>query len=471
MRCLLPTAGNGLISLAEPSFVSPAVAVSKVRQKAMNGGVSRWCYFVSGFFLLDTTGGLGVLSRLVYGTWTGSDPVTQSLNVLMFAASLTLFSCRRGKSGFVWGSVLALSAVGFPCLSALWSMDPETTVREGVIYLFVIIGAIGIAGTMDADEYMHLLSRCCFLAAIASILLLVASPSNAVSMVQDDYMVLHGEFVGIFAQKNVLGQVMAIGALATLHGIRVARYRVFGNLCMLLVFLGMTYASKSTGALMAALLFCGISAFDSLWRMGGAARMTGVIFAIFLTPLIIVAVIAPDRFLVLIGKDPTLTGRSFIWAYVIKDIWVKPWLGWGYFGFWQLSNPYALEINKFMQWVVPHAHNGLLESLLNVGIVGTALFAFILIRTIVLAVRCLGTSERALGISTISCCVGILVLGVSETVLMQPNQPTTPALFITGLMCERALYVAKRLRRYRVADSRGQIGRRLSGSRPLGAHA
>ena len=175
-------------------------------------------------------GRTGILSRLVYGTWTGSDPVTQSLNVLMFAASLTLFSCRRSKSGFVRGSVLALLVVGFPCLSALWSMDPATTVREGVIYLFVIIGAIGIARTMDADEYMHLLSRCCFLAAIASIFLLLASPSNAVSMVHDDFMALHGDFVGIFAQKNVLGQVMAIGALATLHGIRVARHRIFGKL-------------------------------------------------------------------------------------------------------------------------------------------------------------------------------------------------------------------------------------------------
>ena len=54
------------------------------------------------------------------------------------------------------------------------------------------------------------------------------------------------------------------------------------------------------------------------------------------------------------------------------------------------------KLTNVMQWVVPHAHNGLLESLLNVGIVGTAFFAFILIRTIVLAVRCLRTPGRAL---------------------------------------------------------------------------
>ena len=86
---------------------------------------------------------------------------------------------------------------------------------------------------------------------------------------------------------------------------------------------------------MAALLFCGISGLDSLWRKGGAGRMSGVILAVFLTPLIILAVVAPDTLLEMIGKDPTLTGRTEIWTYVIKDIGMKPFLGWGYYAFWE----------------------------------------------------------------------------------------------------------------------------------------
>jgi exopolysaccharide production protein ExoQ len=174
-------------------------------------------------------------------------------------------------------------------------------------------------------------------------------------------------------------------------------------------------------------------------------------------------VAAHDTLLELIGKDPTLTGRTELWAYVIPDIWMKPWLGWGYFGFWSSSNPAAVEISDAMGQVMPQAHNGLLEFLLNVGVLGTALFAFILIRTIVLAVRCLRTPERALAISTITCCVGILMEGVSETVLLAPTQSLTPVLFITGLMCERALWVAKG-QRYRLAHSRGQSGRLILSS-------
>ena len=145
--------------------------------------MSRWYYWVAGFFVLDTLQAFGVLSRMVYGAWPGKggDKITQSLNVLMIAASLTLFgiSYRRSKRGFGAGSVLAFSAVGFLCLSALWSLDPLTTVRVAIVYLFVILGVIGIARTMDADEFMHMLSWCCFLSAIVSILLRVASPTNA----------------------------------------------------------------------------------------------------------------------------------------------------------------------------------------------------------------------------------------------------------------------------------------------------
>jgi exopolysaccharide production protein ExoQ len=440
-------------------------------QSVMKGAMPRWWYLISSFFVLDTMQAFGFIDSMLYPRWDGKggDYITQTLNLLMIAASLILLgvSLRRNKRGFATGSLLALSAVGFLCLSTLWSLNPAGSFRDGVVYLFVIIGVIGIARTMDADEFMRLLSWCCFLSAIASIVLTVASPHVAF-VAGDNEGTLN--FNGIFPHKNFLGQVMATGALATLHGIRIAKRRYLGKLCMLLVFVGMTYASKSTGALLAAFLFCGISGIDSLLRMGGVARLSGFALAIALVPTLIVAVAAPDTFLELIGKDPTLTGRTEIWDYVIRDIWMKPWLGWGYFGFWQLTNPAALEISNTVHWIVPNAHNGLLEFLLNVGALGTALFVFILIRILFLAIQCLRI-ERALAISTISCCLGILLVGLSETVLLEATQSSTTVMFITGLMCERALYLAKGLRRYRIVDRQGQVSRRLpSSTTPLSAH-
>ena len=146
--------------------------------------MSRWYYWVSGFFLLNAMAAFGFVDRLVYGTWENKpgDKITQSLNLLLILASLALFG--RGyysKRRIGAGGVLALATIAFLFLSAGWSHDPAVTVRQAVVYLFVVLGSIGIAGTLDADEYMDLLRRTCFLSAVASLVLLAVSPSTALT--------------------------------------------------------------------------------------------------------------------------------------------------------------------------------------------------------------------------------------------------------------------------------------------------
>jgi exopolysaccharide production protein ExoQ len=411
--------------------------------------MSRWYYWVSGFFLLDATQAFGFIDRLAYGNWMGKtgDKITQSLNLLMILTGLTLFihSYRRGR-GVGLGGALALATIAFLLLTALWSTDPGATVREGVVYLFIVVGAIGIAGSLDADEFMDLLGRTCFLAAIASLVLLVVSPGNAL-------MEYSGDFIGVFSHKNFLGQVMVTGALASLHALRLGGRRRARNIFMLLTFAGMAFASKSATSWLTIFIFCCVDGIIALWRKGGVAQLVGGILTIVLMPALIFAVADPDPILDLIGKDPSLTGRTDIWAYVIDNISVKPLLGWGYFGFWLVSNPAAMDIAEAEGWFVPQAHNGLLEMLLNIGIVGTFIFLFLFARNVMLGFKCLWTPAKALAISTILSCSGIILLGISENVLLAPTQSSTTVFLITGLMCERAVWVAKR-RQYRVAPRR-----------------
>jgi O-antigen ligase len=402
--------------------------------------MSRWYYWVSGFFVLDAMQAFGVVDTLFYPPWDGKpgDKITQTLNVLMILTSLVLFGrSYRTRRGVCVGGVLALAAIAFLFLTSLWSMDPGTTVREAVLYLFVIVGAIGIAGTLDADEYMDLLGLTCFLSAVASLALLAVSPSTA-------FLASGVDFQGIFVHKNVLGQVMVTGALASLHAIRVGGRRRARKIFMLFVFAGIAFASHSTTSLLTIIAFCCVDGIIALCRRGGAAQVLGVFFAIALAPILVVAVADPDPMLEMIGKDPTLTGRTEIWEFVINSISLKPLLGWGYFAFWLRDNPAAVQIANVMGFFVPEAHNGLLEMLVHIGVVGTAIFIFLFVRNVVLAFRCLRTSAKELAISTLMCCAGILLVGITETVLLAPTQSSTSVFFITGLLCEQAVRAAKR---------------------------
>jgi exopolysaccharide production protein ExoQ len=403
--------------------------------------ISRWHYFAAVFFLTNSIQAFDILDRLVYGEWLGKpgDKITQSLNLLMIASSLALFArgFRRLRT-FRTGAVLALGMAGFLLSSAAWSVNLPETIRQGVIYLFMVIGVCGIAGTLEVDEFMKLLAIVCGLAAAACLLLMVVSPSNAYGG--------SGDFRGIFSQKNILGEAMTVGALAGLHGLRAGKRGRWRNGLILAIVMLVAVFSKSATSLLTIFAFCAVDRQIALLRKGGLMRLLAIVMAFIGIPILICVAIFPDSLLEMIGKDPTLTGRTVIWSYVIPDIYQKPLLGWGYAAFWSPGNPAAMEIADAIHWFAPEAHNGLLEILLTVGVVGAALFIFLLARTIGLALRCLRAENSTLAISTLLCCIGIILVGISEMVLLGGLQASTPVFFATGLYCERAIRLRRRRR-------------------------
>jgi exopolysaccharide production protein ExoQ len=412
----------------------------------------RWYHLASGFFILQCMQATGVVDRIVYGAWAAKagDKITQSLNLLLIVVSVALFAKGfRQIRNVKTSAMLALGLTGLLLASAVWSIDPQTTVREAIQYFIVVLGAIGLATSLKADEYMDLLARMCLLAAMASLALAIISRGNAF---------MGGDFVGIFSQKNVLGEAMTMGALASLHGLRVGKGGHLRNFVSLVLIAIVALMSQSATSCLVIFLFCGSDAVVAAIRKGGAVRILAIAGAILTSPLLIYVAAFPDSILESIGKDPTLTGRTEIWAYVIPDIYLKPWLGWGYLAFWSFNNPAAVQISDAVHYVVPQAHNGLLEMLLNVGLVGTSLFVFVLARTVSLSLRCKRTS---LATSCLLVCSAVILGGISETVLLAYNEASTSVFFITGMLCERAVRAAT-LQRYRVALASYPNGSRAS---------
>jgi O-antigen ligase len=172
--------------------------------------------------------------------------------------------------------------------------------------------------------------------------------------------------------------------------------------------------------------------------------------------------LSPDVILDFLGKDATLTGRTDLWYFVKLCIAQRPLFGWGFDAFWVTNNPAANEISTNLGWVVPQAHNGLLELLLEVGAIGTSLFAIVFARNVWIAMRCLRTPAKELGKTLLLCCGGILLVGISEEVLVDPSQISVGLLFVMGLTGERALRAGARpqgfrpiARRLRSASARG----------------
>jgi O-antigen ligase len=121
----------------------------------------------------------------------------------------------------------------------------------------------------------------------------------------------------------------------------------------------------------------------TLWAMATGGSIAG--FTIWL---------APDLLLKAIGKDPTLTGRTQIWKAVLDQVALNPYLGYGFAAFWSDDSVPAKFIRKQTHWLVPTAHNGWIDLLVQVGWIGVGLFAAVfLLNIVVTLIRAVSTNE------------------------------------------------------------------------------
>jgi exopolysaccharide production protein ExoQ len=397
----------------------------------------RWVHGAVAYLLLCQIQALSAVDRVLYGEWMAKpgDKLTQIMTIMAVVVSFALF-CRglRYWPSLRIGGIISIFLAAFLLCSAAWSVSPGATERAGVNYLIFIIGAIGVAENVEGDDFMHLLAWVCFLSAIASLVLWAVSPANAFGEA--------GDFRGVFSQKNPLGEAMSIGALASLHGLRASKRKRLFNISTLFLTIFLTLKSGSTTSLLAIILFGSLGVAIRLLQKGGTARTLAITGIVILLPVAFIAAFSSDSLLAMFGKDPTLTGRTDIWAYVILDIYQRPLLGWGYQAFWSTDNPAAYEISDALHWWVPQAHNGILEILLSVGLIGAGVFIYVWARIFRLSSKCMRASENNMAITCLSICAAAVLVGVSETVLLYVG-PITSIFFITGFYCERAISAAR----------------------------
>jgi exopolysaccharide production protein ExoQ len=110
-----------------------------------------------------------------------------------------------------------------------------------------------------------------------------------------------------------------------------------------------------------------------------------------------------------VGRDPTLTGRTFIWQTLLNYA-ANPWLGAGYETFWMGSR---LQQIWPLTGAINHAHNGYLNVYLNLGIVGLAsltVFLLVCYRRVCQQFR----NNNPLGILGVSAWTVLLFYNVTE---------------------------------------------------------
>jgi O-antigen ligase len=134
------------------------------------------------------------------------------------------------------------------------------------------------------------------------------------------------------------------------------------------------------------------------------------------------------------GKDMTLSGRVPIWEYAWLEIEKRLLLGYGFATYWIMGN---IRIDIFAATFeglkVNQAHNGYLEILLQLGVVGSIFFLFPIIASIYRTLKL--NSNLAILIL-----VPILTLNYTESVLFKVGEGITTFYFMATYIALSVFY-------------------------------
>jgi len=266
-------------------------------------------------------------------------------------------------------------------LSIFWSVSPDQTSRRIFALLFTTLGGVVLAVRYDWARLAEVLATAFAILAFCCLFTGLFVPS--IGRMTD---IFPGAWRGIWEEKNSFGDNMALGAAlcagaAILNPKRAAFWWGSAMLSFLLMIM-----STSKTSLVSELI--GAAALALVWavRRGRASSVAAswtVVTAVF--GAIAVMTFAADSVFGLLGKDATLTGRTQIWAAVIRQIKERPWQGFGYAAIWDNTDKWSplAWITHDIGFRAHHAHNSWLEQWLSLGVAGLVAWSAFYLQTLV----------------------------------------------------------------------------------------
>ncbi len=269
--------------------------------------------------------------------------------------------------------------IGDVFVSIVWSIDPSTTERRAIALLFTTIAAMVIASRYEWPELLEVLATSFAVVALCCYALGLLVP--AYGRMSDAFP---GAWRGVFQDKNALGDTMTVGTITFVAAAILNPVRRWLWLGFAILAVGLILVSTSKTSLVTLVIGSGCMGFVWLAKRGAAVSVVATFLAVStLLALGSAIALAPDFFFGLLGKDATLTGRTTIWAAVMRLIHQRPWTGFGYGAVWTDESGWGplAWIIKWAHFRPHHAHNSWMETWLAMGIPGLVLWAAVFIET------------------------------------------------------------------------------------------
>jgi exopolysaccharide production protein ExoQ len=313
------------------------------------------------------------------------DPIDRPVYTAILVMGLAVLVKRSAKSGrFLRDNAPILLFFAYCCASAAWSDYSLIAFKRWLKATGDLVMVMVVLTDPNRPEAIkRFFSRATFLLIPLSILFIKYYPEIGRGYRAYKWTPL---YTGVTTNKNTLGIICLLFGLASLwrflsaYGERASRQRtrlLIAHGAILAMVLWLFWMADSMTSLSCFLL---AGALMAAARLRITARNPALLHwltaAVVAVPFSTLFLDVGDIALTEMGRDPTLTGRTGIWKLVLS-LTGNPFLGAGFESFWlgwRLDRVWSIMPG------IQEAHNGYLEVFLNLGWIGVALMAVIVLK-------------------------------------------------------------------------------------------
>lgn len=357
---------------------------------------------------------------------TGGGALFQASWVLLLGLTLVALLTIRHHSGPNLFFVVMVCA--YVMASAIWSVNPTSTLTYGTMFCGNILVAYMLTCDYDISQILKLFSNIILILTVAGLAAYAARLSFSFYFDHQSRANLLGlqPLRGLFPHKITGGLYAVIGAVLALNF-----QRGLSRIACLTAYVSFIVLTGSASAIILGLTAVLIS---TLANSAVRRRIRPGVFALlFLASAAVataVVLLKQAAILELLGRDSTLTGRTYLWQYGLNEWRERPIFGWGFNGYFTSDiAQYIRNIGVFRNYDVPHFHQSYIQTMVDLGLVGLSILVGMIIYSLYWSYRRALLGPHDAGAAAFTLVSLIAIAGLAIYVMYEYNHFATFALF------------------------------------------
>lgn len=390
--------------------------------------------FVNIYLLINYTTGLMLIDRMHLGFMKS---IGRYFSYIMFFGAF-IYIMRRvlGKQkGIVFiNKYILIFGITVLCTSLMNGLK-IVSIRESLILIGTSLYAIYLVNFYNHNKLINLIFISQLLIAMFTFVFTIIYPETG-KMIYEGKLVWRGAFI----HKNLLAANMAFGILVSITCYKKKSKSLKKSLVIINIILSGTILIMS-GSMTSLVIV--ISAF-LIYKIYSIFKIkVNPVYLMMSVHLIVYYIISNQEkyneiFTKIFNRDLTFTGRLPVWEAVLELIKENAFWGYGYNSIWLENSEIAQYIRRKVLFDVTGSHHGILEWILNIGVVGTLILILILIITGHRVIKLLNYNKLVFKFS-IQYIVYILIFYLTERSI-EPLNYQILMIFITIALTNKTFY-------------------------------